>query len=60
VSCVDVMCAESLMPSDRVADLEAYAPGTRRQGDGQRIAGPADALSWASTLPGGLTSEAWR
>ena len=52
MSCVDVMCAESLMPIDRVADLKAYAPGTRRQGDGQRIAGPADSLLWASTLPG--------
>ena len=55
MSCVDVRCAEGLMPLDRVADLKASAPETRRQGDGPFIAGPADALSWASTLPGSLT-----
>jgi hypothetical protein len=51
VSCVDVMCAEGLLPIDRVADMKAYFSGTRRQGDGQLIAGPADSLIWASTLP---------
>jgi hypothetical protein len=40
------------MPIDRVADVKAYAPGTRRQGDGQLIAGPAHDVIGASTLPG--------
>jgi hypothetical protein len=40
------------MPIDRVADMKAYSSVKRRQGDGQLIAGPADDLIWASTLPG--------
>jgi hypothetical protein len=51
VSCLEVMYAEGLIAIDRVADMKADTSGTRRQGDGQRIAGPADDLIWASTLP---------
>jgi hypothetical protein len=52
VSGLDVMCAEGLLPIDRVADMKAYSSVKRRQGDGQLIAGPADSLIWASTLRG--------
>jgi hypothetical protein len=39
------------MPIDRVADMQAYSSGTRRQGDGQLIAGPAHDVIGASPLP---------
>ncbi len=43
------------MPIDRVTEMQAYSSGKRRQGAGQRIAGSAHSVIWASPLPGSLT-----
>ena len=47
------------MSLDRVAALPADASEKTRPSDGPLIAGSAQSLIWASTLPGFLPCEVW-